>query len=135
DPRSPAASLPRGTVEQRIAQQPHWIAMVIGFAIGLWLWFRGMALLPLLSGVAPLARWAWSALPLLTLPWWIEAFPHSVSRYSTDMAGVLGDMFADVGRMDRLVATDAAQATLAGGERIVWRLEASAYADTLGRFQ
>jgi hypothetical protein len=44
-------------------------------------------------------------------------------------------MFADIDRTDRLIASDPAQATLAGGDRLVWRLGDSVYADTIGRFQ
>ena len=55
--------------------------------------------------------------------------------FSRDMASVLTDMFADVAKTNRLVATDPDQATLASGERMVWRIGDSVYADTMGRFK
>jgi hypothetical protein len=85
--------------------------------------------------IAPVGRWLLSALPQLTLPWWMDAFPQTLSHFSKDIAVVLTDMFADVARTDRVIATEPGNATLADGERLVWRLGDSVYADTFGRFK
>lgn len=135
DPTRPADALPSGIVEKRMAQEPNWVAMLMGFGVGLFVWFKAMALMPVLSGLAPMGRWILSALPLLTLPWWMDAFPQTLSHFSRDVASIVRDVFADIARTDRLVASDPAQATLANGERLVWRLGDSVYVDTIGRFQ
>ena len=134
DPARPAEALPTGIVAKRIAQGPNWIAMVLGFGVGLVVWFKAIAVMPLISGMAPMGRWILSALPLLTLPWWMDALPQTFAHFSRDIAGILGDVFADIDRTDRLVVSDPEQATLANGERLVWRFRDSVYADTIGTF-
>ena len=135
DPAKPAEALPTGIVAKRMDQSPNWVAMAMGFGVGLLVWFKAMAFIPLLSNLAPWARWFLSALPLLTLPWWLDAFPQAISRVSRDLGQVIGDMFADVNRGDRLIASEPAEATLANGDRLVWRLSDSVYADTFGQFK
>jgi len=135
DPANPAEALPTGIVNKRMNQQPNWIAMLMGFIIGGVVWFKALALIPVLRDMAPAGRWILSALPLLTLPWWMDSFPRALTYFSRDVASVLSDMFADVAKTDRLVATNPAQATLASGERMVWRLEDSVYAETIGHFK
>ena len=81
-PRGCAAT---GLVEKRLDQRPNWIAMLVGFVIGGSIWFKAVSLLPLLQGMAPAWRWIFSALPLLTLPWWMDAFPKSMVYFSRDM--------------------------------------------------
>ena len=76
-----------------------------------------------------------SALPLLTLPWWLDVFPQAMGHFSRNLGSVIADMVSDVNRTDRLIASEPMQATLATGERLVWRLQDSVYADTFGRFQ
>jgi len=132
DPARPAEALPAGIVAKRLAQQPNWVAMAVGFVVGGVVWFKAMAMLPLLSGLVPWGRWIFSLLLLSTLPWWMDTFPAALSPFSRDVGSILADMFADIAPTDRLVATDPAQATLATGERLVWRLGDSVYADTLG---
>ena len=134
DPANPAEALPTGIVQKRMAQTPNWIVMLMGFVVGGVVWFKALALIPLLRDMAPAGRWILSALPLLTLPWWMDSFPRALTYFSRDMASVLTDMFADVATTDRLVATEPSEATLATGERMVWRLRDSVYADTMGRF-
>ena len=135
DPVRPGEALPTGIVEKRMAQQPNWVVMAIGFVIGGVVWFKAMALMPLLSGIAPWGRWILSLLLLSSLPWWMDTFPAAISPFSRNLGSILADMFADIAPTDRLVATDPAQATLASGERLVWRLGDSVYADTLGTFR
>jgi len=134
DPAHPAEALPTGIVTKRMAQWPNPFAVLIGFGVGLAVWFKGMAFIPLIENLAPWGRWVLSALPLLTLPWWMDAFPQAVSHFSRDIAGIVSDVFADVDRTDRLNASEPGEATLATGDRIVWRLQDSAYAGTFGRF-
>ena len=135
DPAKPAEALPTGIVAKRMEQSPNWVAMAMGFGVGLFIWFKAMAFIPLLSNLAPWARWFLSALPLLTLPWWLDTFPQALSRVSRDLGQVVGGMFADVNRGDRLIASDPADATLANGDRLLWRLSDSVYADTFGQFK
>jgi hypothetical protein len=135
DPARPSEALPTGIVAKRMAQWPNPIAVLVGFGVGLMVWFKAMALIPLLANLAPWGRWVLSALPLVTLPWWMDTFPRAISHFSRDIGSIVGDVFADVDKTDRLVASDPANATLANGDRLVWRLPDSAYADTFGRFR
>jgi hypothetical protein len=135
DPARPAEALPAGIVAKRLAQQPNWAVMAMGFVVGGAVWFKAMAMMPLLSGLAPWGRWMLSLLLLSTLPWWMDTFPAAISHFSRQAGSILADMFADIAPTDRLVATDPAQATLATGERLVWRLGDSVYADTFGTFR
>jgi hypothetical protein len=135
DPAHPGEALPAGIVDERLAHGPNPIAMIVGFGIGLFIWFKAMMFIPLLANLAPWARWTLSALPLLTLPWWMDAFPQALAHFNRQVAGVISDMFADVGRMDRLIASEPMDATFAKGDRLVWRLPESVYANTFGRFK
>jgi len=135
DPARPGEALPAGIVEQRLAHGPNPAAVIVGFGIGLVIWFKAMALIPLLANLAPWGRWVLSALPLLTLPWWMDAFPQALAHFNRQIASIVGDMFADVSRTDRLIASEPAQATLANGDRLVWRLPESVYAHTFGQFR
>ena len=135
DPKHPAEALPTGIVAKRIAQTPNPVAMLMGFGIGLAVWFKATLFIPLLQNLATWARWLLSALPLLTLPWWMDAFPQALSHFSRDVGSIVADMFADVDKTDRLVASDPSQAMLATGDRLVWRLSDSVYAGTFGRFE
>ncbi len=135
DPAKPAEALPAGIVKRRLDQYPNPAAMVVGFGIGLFVWFTGMRLIPLIQNLNPWGRWIVSALPLLTLPWWLDVFPQAMGHFSRNLGSVIADMVSDVNRTDRLIASEPTQATLATGERLVWRLQDSVYADTFGRFQ
>ncbi len=135
DPAHPAGALPTGIVVKRLAQQPNWLVMAIGFVVGGVVWFKAMAMMPLLSGLAPWGRWILSLFLLSTLPWWMGTFPAAISHFSRHLGSILADMFADISPTDRLVATDPAQATLATGARLVWRLGDTVYADTIGTFR
>src|SRR5665213_1671523 len=48
DPARPAEALPAGIVVKRLAQQPNWLVMAMGFVVGGVVWFKAMAMLPLL---------------------------------------------------------------------------------------
>jgi type IV secretory pathway VirB3-like protein len=133
DPAHPEEALPAATVATRLADSPNWIALAVGFGIGLFVWFKATAILPVLSGVASIGRWLISAVLLVSLPWWTQELPRTLSHVNKDLAYVLRDMYADVERIDRLVATEPAQATLVDGDRLTWRLEDSLYADALAR--
>jgi hypothetical protein len=135
DPARPDEALPAAIVARRQQQSPNWVVVVLGFGVGLAVWFRTFAMLPLLSGLAPWARRILAALPLLTLPWWMDAFPAAIGHFSRDAGDVVAGMFADVAPTDRLVATTPGEATLVDGERIVWRLPDSVYAGTFGAFR
>jgi len=135
DPAHPAAALPAAIVAARLDQPVFWPAMVLGFGVGGYVWFKAMQFMPLVSGLAPWARGLLSALPLLTLPWWLDGLPQALGRVSPRTGELVRSAFADIGRSDRLVAGTPAAATLAGGERVAWRLPDSVYADTLGRFR
>ena len=135
DPAHPAEALPAGIVAKRLDAGWNPPAVIVGFGVGLFIWFKAMAFIPLLANLAPWGRWVLSALPLLTMPWWMDAFPTVLSHFNRQVASIIGDAFADVGRLDRIVATEPAQATLAGGERLVWRMSNSVYADTFGKFK
>lgn len=135
DPARPAEALPTGIVEKRMEHGPNWIVMPLGFGVGLLVWFKAIALMPLFSGMAPMGRRILSALPLLTLPWWMDAVPQTLSHFSRDAASFLGEVFADINRTDRLLASEPEQATLANGERLIWRFNESVYADTIGTFR
>jgi hypothetical protein len=135
DPAHPADALPAAIVAARLDQPVFWPALVLGFGVGGYIWFKAMQFMPLLSGLAPWARWILSALPLLTLPWWLDGLPQVLGRVSPRTGELVRIAFADIGRTDRLVAAAPVDATLAAGERVVWRLPQSVYADTLGRFR
>jgi hypothetical protein len=135
DPARPAEALPTGIILKRLDQNASWPAMLLGFSVGLIVWFKGMAFMPVISGMTPVGRWILSALPLLTLPWWMDSLPNALGYFSDKTAYLVRDAFADIGKGDRLVASEPDQATLANGERLIWRFEDSVYADTIGRFK
>jgi hypothetical protein len=100
------------------------------------LWFKGMAMLPLLSGWTPLGRHVISLALLATVPWWADYFPHVLGKVDARIAGVLADMLEDTGRTDRIVAADEpALATLAAGKRLNWTVDDSVYRDTFGQLR
>jgi hypothetical protein len=136
DPQRPTGALPAASVKARATRPANWLVLVIGSFAGLALWFKGMDLLPLLSGWNALGRRFVSVALLATVPWWVDYFPQALQRIDADIAGVLRGMMADIDRTDRMVsASEPMQATLAMGTRLTWRLDGSAYSDTLGRLR
>lgn len=135
DPQRPAEALPTGIVHTRQQQGGFWFPVVVFTILGLPLWFAGLLSLPLLGGLAPPLRWIFAVLLLCTLPWWTDYFPGVISEFSTSVGRLIGDLFGDMNALDRLVATDPADATLVDGSRLAWRIGDSVFADTLGQFQ
>lgn len=135
DPQQPANALPLGTVETRLAYRPSWFAIVVAGIIGVVLWFAGMALLPVMADMAWPGRVVITLLPLLALPWWSESFPRVLAGMNADVASVVRAMFEDIDKTDRVIASQPAEATLAGGERLAWRAGDGVYAATFGRLK
>jgi hypothetical protein len=136
DPRHPDQPLPAGFVASRLQLRPNlagWLAVLIGATIGLPLWLLGMSFL--LGNLPRPAATFLAILPLLALPWWGQDFPRFVHSLNKSWGVVITDMLDDLDRTGRLVASDPAEATLAGGERLVWRAGEGIYADTFGRFR
>jgi hypothetical protein len=97
---------------------------------GLLVWRMGIALL--LGFPRRALLWFWTIAPLAALPWWGGVLPRVLAYASRDWAVVATDMLDDITRTTRLIASSPAEATLAGGERVVWQLDKGAYADTFG---
>jgi hypothetical protein len=134
-PDRPAASLPAGIVESRMAQRVSWLAIAVGGGIGLVLWFTAMAMLPWLWNFPKPVSYVLAALPLFALPWWGEEFPRALRYFNVELANVIGDMFGDVDRTGRIMASDPASLAQAAGVRLTWRAGDGVYADTFGRFR
>jgi hypothetical protein len=133
DPAYPDRPLPSGTVAKRRAARPNWLAVVLLGGIGLWLWVTGFRLVPQLAGLAPQWRWFVMALPLLTLPTWVDTFDQFLQPMSAQWTTVIADMLSDLDPLDRLEATDVSRALLAGGVKMRWMASAGAYRNTFGR--
>jgi hypothetical protein len=133
DPHDPTGALPQAFVDAR--RQPpglgSWFFVLLFCAIGLALWSKGMELL--LNGLPRAPAVFIGILPLLALPWWADHLPRALSRLDPQVAEVIGDMFADFDPLERLGASTPAEALLAGGERLRWRVGIDSDADTLGR--
>jgi hypothetical protein len=133
DPRHPEDVMPARYVADAREGFPAWgflvsaILAVPGFLV----WRLGMTFL--FSGQRPWVRWTLILAPLLALPWWSDVLPRLVRPANRDWASVATDMLDDVHRTTRLVASAPEDAALADGERVVWRLDRGAYADTFGK--
>jgi hypothetical protein len=134
-PARPAESLPAGIVASRMAQPVSWLAIAVGGTIGLSLWFGAMAMLPWLWNFPRPVRYILAALPLLALPWWGEQFPRALRHFNVELANVIGDMFGDVDRTGRMMASDPSALAQAAGTRVVWKAGDGVYADTFSRFK
>jgi hypothetical protein len=133
DPQRPAEAMPSAFA----AAHRHWqpLGLIVGVifgAMGLAVWFEGMTVL-LGENMALPARVLIAVLPLLALPWWGEYLPHALVHLNPKWGSMMSDILREMGDVDRLVASDPADATLAGGERLLWRSGESIYADTFGR--
>jgi hypothetical protein len=133
DPRHPAEAMPAKYVDDR--QHGFWLGglvFTVIFAVpGLLVWRMGMGIF---FGSQPRATlWVLTLLPLVALPWWGNVLPQLLRHASKDWASIGTDMLDDLTRTTRLIATTPPEATLADGERVVWRLDKGAYADTFGR--
>jgi hypothetical protein len=131
DPKHPDAALPAGLLQTR--HDPNWAVFIMAAIPGLLLWYEGMAIL--FGDLPRIVGYVLLALPLVFLPWWGERFPRYLRHLHGGFAGVIADMIGDIDPLGRFVACDPAAATLADGERMVWRARTGSYADTFGRFQ
>ena len=133
DPQRPAEAMPAGFVAAHLHWQPLALIITAIFgALGVAVWFEGMTVL-LGENLALPARVFIAALPLLALPWWGEYLGNTLSHLNLQWGSVMSDILRETEGDDRLVSLDPADATLAGGERLLWRTEESIYADTFGR--
>jgi hypothetical protein len=135
DPQRPAGAVPTGYVHTETTEYGNPIALLVGAALGLPVWFAGISLLPLLSGLSTLSRRGVGVALLLTVPWWADHFPTAVAYFSREGGGVLQDMMNDLDPLGRFAATDPGDALLAGGVRLSFPWAKSIYADTLGPFR
>jgi len=133
DPAKPSGAMPKGHVDGRREAGSAWVASLMPLAAGGLLWFFGMGIF--LPAMHKAARLFFTVLPLLALPWWEEALPRNLARIHPDVAEVVADMLVSVERVERLVASDPDEATLAGGEALRFRVGGGAYAETLGRLR
>jgi hypothetical protein len=133
DPKRPEGAMPKGYVDARREAGTGWVAGLVPLAFGAVVWYFGMGLL--LPAMHPAARIFFTVLPLLALPWWGDALPRNLARIQPDVAGVVGDMLENVEQVERLVASEPAEATLAGGEVLRFRVGGGAYARMLGRLR
>jgi hypothetical protein len=133
DPKHPAEAMPEGFVDAKTHAPSGWWVFAIVAPLGLLLWFRGMSVL--LAGLPRAAALFAAIVPLLAIPWWGDRIPLALRHLDADFAGVIADMLGDLDITGRLVASDPQDATLAGGERLVWRVGEGAYAETVGRIR
>jgi hypothetical protein len=131
DPQHPAEAMPKQWVDAKLHAPSGWWVFAIIAPLGLLLWFRGMSVL--LSGVPRAAALFATIVPLLAIPWWGDRIPLALRHLDSDFAGVVAEMLGDLDITGRLVASDPNDATLVGGDALVWRVGEGAYADTLGR--
>jgi len=135
DPKHPEAPMPAQYVEDRQnAWLGGWVFAILICIPGLYVWRIGMRFF-FAGEPSRSALWLLTLLPLLALPWWGEALPKLIAHVNRDWASIASDMFEDLSRTTRMVASDPADATLAGGERVVWHLGQFAYAETFGRIR
>ncbi len=132
DPQHPDQAMPAKLVVER--RQGFWcgglVLTLILAAIGIPIWRLGVATL---TGQSGTLLWVLTLAPLLALPWWSDFLPRLVRHANKDWADVVTDMLDDVSRVTRFTASTPADALLARGERMLWHVEAGAYADTFGR--
>jgi hypothetical protein len=127
--------MPAKYVDDR--QHGFWLAgllLAASLAVpGLLVWRTGMEIF---FGRQPRATlWVLTLVPLAALPWWGTVLPELLRHVNRDWATVGTGMLDDLTRTTRLVASPPDEATLADGERVVFRLEEGAYVDTFGRFR
>ncbi len=133
DPARPGDAMPKGYVEARREAGTSWIAGLVPMAVGAVFWYFGMGIF--LPAMHPAARLFFTVLPLAALPWWGDALPRNLARIQPDVAQVVGDMLDTVERVERLVASEPDEATLAGGETLRFPVGGGHYAETLGRLR
>lgn len=132
DPQHPEAAMPAPLVEER--RRGFWwgsaIFTLILAAPGLMVWRLGWHFL---SGQTGAILWLLTLAPLLGMPWWSELLPQILAHANKNWAEIGRDMLDDINRVSRFSAAEPDQALLAHGERLVWHVDAGAYADTFGQ--
>jgi len=135
DPKRPQEAMPARVVEESHAWSPAAAVLALLLAVpGFWVWRMGVRFFFPGEPSAPVL-WVLTLLPLLALPWWGEMLPKLIARANRDWATIASDMLDDVTRGTRLIASTPGEAEFARGERLVWRLDQGAYADTFGRIR
>ncbi|MBS0567811.1 MAG: hypothetical protein JSS59_10470 [Proteobacteria bacterium] len=135
DPQRPQEAMPARVVEDSRAWNPTAAVLALLLAIpGFWVWRMGVRVF-FPAEPSPLVLWTLTLLPLLALPWWGEMLPKLIARANRDWATIASDMLDDVTRGTRLIASTPDEAEFARGERLVWRLDQGAYAETFGRIR
>jgi len=130
DPSHPANTWPAGFIADLAHRSPDWFSAIAAGLMGLVAWIAGWRII---AGDRPWPVIAVAAFaPLLFLPWWGEQFPRWIQAMNSGFGEVIADMAGDVDGLDRLVASSPEDATLIGGERIVWRTGQDGYAKTFG---
>ena len=132
DPKNPLGALPAATVASRASGSFNPLAVIVGGAGGLALWFSGMWMLPWLRNFTPVGRWVIAALPLLGLPWFADQFPSALRAMNVSVAEIVADMFGDIDKLGAMTSLDPSEAARADSVRLVWRAGDGAYADTFG---
>ncbi len=131
DPAQPELAWPAGFVHDDRRRAPDAFSGGVGLLLGIFIWVVGWSLV-MGGGEGSRARVAIiSAVTLLALPWWGNALPRVLAGMNAPFASIIADMSDTVGALDRLEATTPAEATLAGGARIVWHAGDDVYAATV----
>jgi hypothetical protein len=132
DPKHPDKAMPATWVEDK--KHGFWWGSLVFTVIlavpGIFVWRMGLAWL---TGQSGAILWLLTFAPMLALPWWSDVLPGIVRRANSDWAEIVSDMLDDINRVTRFSASAPDEALLAHGERLVWHVEAGAYADTFGR--
>jgi hypothetical protein len=135
DPAHPDDAMPARYVDDR--RHGFWYAgplFALLFAVpGVLVWRLGLRFL--FPGQGEAVIWLLTVLPLLALPWWGDVLPRIVRHADRDWGDVVQSMLDDMTRTTRLIASDAQDASLADGQRLVWHVDQGIYADTFGRIR
>lgn len=128
DPAHPDEVLPAAFVDAGSNANP--VVAVMAALFGLWLWWRGIAVL--MMGVPRAPRWFATIAPLCLLPWWAGHVPDMVARISPEAAPIAAELLEDLTRSISLRASTPSRALLADGTRLTFPLEQGEYSETLG---
>jgi len=128
DPAHPDEVLPAAFVDAGSRANP-WIALIAA-GLGLWTWWRGIALLTM--GLPPAPRWLAAVAPLFLLPWWATHVPAMVARVSPQLAPIASELLDGLTRGVSLQVSAPSRALHADGARLAFLLEQGEYARTLG---
>jgi hypothetical protein len=133
DPQHPEDAVPAAFADAKRHGESQPSAAIFATLLGLLLWFVGMT--TLMRGL-PRAPMLFAAIvPLLALPWWGEQVPLALGRLDSHVAFFIASILDGFENTQRLRATAPADAQFAAAERIVWSLDDSAYAKSLGSME